>query len=72
MKQEYLTDQQRAELEALEQMSDEDIDFSDIPEVTDLSDAIHGAYYILQRGEPLPRRKPRQEKETQKDCKPGQ
>ena len=49
-----LTPQQKAELEALEQMSDEDIDFSDIPEVTDLSDAIRGAYELLQKGEPLP------------------
>lgn len=34
-----------AELKALEAMKDEDIDFSDIPEVRDWSDAVRGKYY---------------------------
>ena len=56
MNHERLTDKQRAELEALEAMSDDDIDFSDIPESLDWSDAIHNAYELLQKGEPLPKR----------------
>ena len=58
MNQEHLTHQQRAELAALEQMSDDDIDFSDIPESLDCSDAFYNAYELLQKGEPLPRRQP--------------
>jgi uncharacterized protein (DUF4415 family) len=38
-------DQLKAELAALETMSDEDIDTSDIPEVTDWRDAIRGRFY---------------------------
>ncbi|MBR6712941.1 MAG: hypothetical protein IKI76_08125 [Selenomonadaceae bacterium] len=30
-----LTEEQKAEIEALKQMSDDDIDYSDIPELTD-------------------------------------
>ena len=52
-----LTDKQKAELEALEAMADDEIDFSDIPESVDWSDAIHSAYELLQKGEPLPKRK---------------
>ena len=33
------------ELEALAQMPDEETDFSDIPEVTDLSGAVRGMFY---------------------------
>lgn len=44
-----LTDRQIAELEALENLSDEEIDFSDIPEVTDWSGAFRG-YYRLHAG----------------------
>ena len=51
-----LSDKQRAELEALEKMTDEDIDFSDIPESLDWSDAIHGAYHQLRTGARSPRR----------------
>lgn len=34
-----------AEIAALEAMSDEDIDFSDMPEVTDWSGAVRGKFY---------------------------
>lgn len=34
-----------AEIAALEAMSDEDIDFSDIPEVTDWTGAVRGKFY---------------------------
>ena len=51
-----LTPDQKRELEALEAMPDDDIDFSDIPESLDWSDAIHNAYELLQKGEPLPKR----------------
>ena len=51
-----LSDKQRAELEALEQMTDEEIDLSDIPESLDWSDAIHGAYHQLRTGATSPRR----------------
>ena len=44
-----LTDWQKAELEALENLPDEEIDFSDIPEVTDWSGAFRG-YYRLHAG----------------------
>ena len=37
-----MTDQQRAELAALAAMSDDEIDTSDIPEVTDWSNAKRG------------------------------
>ena len=42
-----LTDEQRAELEALEAMPDDQIDFSDIPEMTDAdwSKAKRGLFY---------------------------
>lgn len=33
------------ELKALEQMKDEDIDFSDIPEITDFSKTVVGKFY---------------------------
>ena len=52
-----LTPDQKRELEALEAMPDDDIDFSDIPESLDWSDAIHNAYELLQKGEPLPKRR---------------
>ena len=44
------TGKQEAELEVLETMSDDDIDFSDIPETLDWSDAIYDAYEMLQTG----------------------
>ena len=42
-----LTDEQRAELEALEAMPDDQIDYSDIPEMTDIdwSKAKRGRFY---------------------------
>ena len=40
-------------MEALEQMTDEDIDFSDIPESLDWSDAIRNAYQRLRTGDLL-------------------
>ena len=42
-----LTPKQKAELEDLEQMTDEDVDFSDIPESLDWSDAIRNAHQRL-------------------------
>lgn len=33
------------ELEALDKISDKDIDFSDIPEITDWSNAVRGKFY---------------------------
>jgi uncharacterized protein (DUF4415 family) len=40
-----LTEAQQAELAALAAMRDEDIDFSDIPEVLDWSGAVRGKFY---------------------------
>ena len=40
----YMTDQKKAELAALAAMSDDDIDTSDIPEVTDWSNAKRGVF----------------------------
>ena len=51
-------------METLEAMSDDDIDFSDIPESLDWSDAIHNAYELLQKGEPLPKRRTDPEEKT--------
>ena len=51
-----LSEQHRDEVDALEQMTDEDIDFSEIPEVSNLSDVIHGAYHQLRTGARSPRR----------------
>ena len=42
-----MTDQQRAELAALAAMSDDEIDTSDIPEVTDWSNAKRGVIYRM-------------------------
>jgi uncharacterized protein (DUF4415 family) len=40
-----ITEEQLAELRALAEMPEEDIDFSDIPEVTDWSGAVVGKFY---------------------------
>jgi len=40
-----ITEEQLAELKALAEMPDEEIDFSDIPEVTDWSGAVVGKFY---------------------------
>ena len=42
-----LNEKQRAELEALNNMTDEEIDFSDIPETLDWSKGIRGAFHHL-------------------------
>ena len=42
-----MTDQQKAELAALAAMSDDEVDTSDIPEVTDWSNAKRGVIYRL-------------------------
>ena len=44
-----LTPEQRAELDALAATSDEEIDFSDIPEITDFSNARRGVFYEAMR-----------------------
>ena len=41
-----ITDEQRAELEALAAMSDEMIDTSDIPEISDWSGAVRGLFFM--------------------------
>ena len=51
-----LTSKQKTQMEALESMPNEDIDLSDIPEVSDSSDAIYGANYGLQAGKQPPRK----------------
>ena len=43
----YLNEKQRAELEALNNMPDDEIDFSDIPETLDWSKGIRGAFHHL-------------------------
>jgi uncharacterized protein (DUF4415 family) len=40
-----LTKRQASQLEALRKMKDEDIDLSDIPEITDWSNAVVGKFY---------------------------
>ena len=40
-----ITEEQLAELKALAEMPEEEIDFSDIPEVTDWSGAVVGKFY---------------------------
>ena len=42
-----MTDQQKAELAALAAMSDDEIDTSDIPEITDWSNAKRGVFYRM-------------------------
>ena len=42
-----MTDQQKAELAALAAMSEDEIDTSDIPEVTDWSNAKRGVFYRM-------------------------
>ena len=44
-----MTDQQKAELAALAAMSDDEIDTSDIPEVTDWSNAKRGVFYRMNK-----------------------
>ena len=51
-----LTDEERAELDALEALPDDQIDTSDIPETLDWSGARRGVFY---RG--VKRRRPRRE-----------
>ena len=51
-----LSEKQKAELEALERMSEEEIDLSDIPESLDWSDAIPGASHQISTGATSPRR----------------
>ena len=62
-----MTEKQKAELEALEVMSDDEIDFSDIPESLDWSDAIHNAYELLQKREPLPKKQTEPEAKDLRD-----
>jgi uncharacterized protein (DUF4415 family) len=40
-----LTEKQAKQLAALSKMKDEDIDLSDIPEITDWSNAVRGRFY---------------------------
>ncbi len=40
-----LTKQQAEDIERLKNMKDEDIDYSDIPELTDWSNAVRGKFY---------------------------
>ena len=52
-----LTPQQQAEIDALKAMPDDEIDTSDIPEVTDWSSAKRGMFHRLKEGLPPPPRK---------------
>ena len=51
-----LPPEMQEQLRALEELADEDIDFSDIPETTDWSGAVRGKFYrpvsgpLIQRG----------------------
>ena len=49
-----LTPQQQAEIDALKAMPDDEIDTSDIPEVTDWSGAKRGMFHRLKEGLPPP------------------
>lgn len=40
-----LTKQQAEDIERLKKMTNEDIDYSDIPEITDWSNAVRGKFY---------------------------
>ncbi len=40
-----MTDRQRQELQRLDELSDDQIDTSDIPEITDFSGAVRGRFY---------------------------
>ncbi len=51
-----LTPQQQAEIDALKAMPDDEIDTSDIPEVTDWSNARRGMFHRLKEGSPPPPR----------------
>ena len=52
-----LTPEQKAEIDALLAMPEDEIDTSDIPEVSDWSNAIRGMHYRLKQGlGPPPRR----------------
>lgn len=52
-----LTPQQQAEIDALKAMPDDEIDTSDIPEVTDWSNAKRDMLHRLREGLPPPPRK---------------
>ena len=47
-----LTPEQQAEIDALKTMPDDEIDTSDIPEVTDWSNAKRGMFHRLKQGLP--------------------
>ena len=51
-----LTSEQQAEIDALKAMPDDEIDTSDIPEVTDWSNARRGMFHRLEQGLPPPPR----------------
>ena len=40
-----MTDEQRQELQRLDELPDDEIDTSDIPEITDFSGAVRGRFY---------------------------
>ena len=52
-----MTPDQRAEIDVLKAMPDDEIDTSDIPEVVDWSNARRGMFHRLKRGLPPPPRK---------------
>ena len=49
-----LTPEQQAEIDTLKAMPDDEIDTSDIPEVTDWSNAKRGMFHRLKQGLPPP------------------
>lgn len=52
-----LTPKQQAEIDTLKAMSDDEIDTSDIPEVTDWSNAKRGMFHRLRQGlPPIPKK----------------
>lgn len=65
-----LTGKQRAELQALEELSDDRIDTSDIPEVLDWTDARRGLFHDLARLQ-LPLRQHAKECEEKDDQRTG-
>lgn len=66
-----LTPEQQAEIDALKAMPDNEIDTSDIPEVTDWSNAKRGMFHRLRQGlPPTPKKETRHKPNKRRPTSP--
>lgn len=66
-----LTPEQQAEIDTLKAMPDDEIDTSDIPEVTDWSNAKRGMFHRLKQGmPPTPKKETRHKPDKRRSMSP--